>query len=346
MPGVFAPIRVNQRLLVDGGLVRNLPVDVARTMGAEVVIAVNVGTPLAGEDELNSSLGVARQMLHILTEQNVQRSLQELGPADILIAPDLAGISFMDFGRNEQALAAGERAARRLAQRLSAYAVSPEAYAAIEDARLAASAARDAARPIAMLEVQATAHAGREALAARIGLREGESASTAQVRQAASQLLGGGEFERVEVDIRDVDGGRQVKITPVEAGWARSRLRVGLEMSGDFSDDNRFSVSALHLLSWLNPWGAELRTMARVGSERSFLTQLWQPLAPGSTWHFVPSLQYRASSLDVYDRGQRTLRLGYDVATVALAAGRQLSNWGTSSSASNEASVLFLGPIW
>ena len=87
VPGVFAPVRVNQRLLVDGGLVRNLPVDMARAMGADVVIAVNVGTPLAGESELQSALGVAQQMLHILTEQNVQRSLKELGERDVLITP-------------------------------------------------------------------------------------------------------------------------------------------------------------------------------------------------------------------------------------------------------------------
>jgi predicted acylesterase/phospholipase RssA len=51
VPGVFAPVRVNQRLLVDGGLVRNLPVDVAREMGADIIIAVNVGTPLAQEKD-------------------------------------------------------------------------------------------------------------------------------------------------------------------------------------------------------------------------------------------------------------------------------------------------------
>src|SRR6185295_13018896 len=104
VPGVFAPYRLDNKLVVDGGLVRNLPVDIARKMGAEVIIAVNVGTPLAGESELGSAIGVAQQMLQILTEQNVQRSLKELGPRDVLIAPDLTGISFMNFTRSEAAM--------------------------------------------------------------------------------------------------------------------------------------------------------------------------------------------------------------------------------------------------
>lgn len=328
MPGVFAPIRVNGRLLVDGGLVRNLPVDIARAMGADVVIAVNVGTPLAGEEELGSSLGVARQMLNILTEQNVRRSLQELGAGDVLIAPDLAGISFMDFGRSERAIAAGERATRELATRLQALALSATDYAALERSRARAPVVRDEPQPIARLDVVATAHAGSEALTERLGLRGADVATVAQIRHAAARLQGSGEFERVDVEIEDGQDGRALRITPVEAAWSRSRLRLGLELNSDFSDDHQFTVSALHVLSWLNPWGAELRTLARVGSQRLLAFEWWQPLQPGSPWYLAPSLQYTASSLDVYERGRRTLRVGYDFASAALTFGRQLSNWG------------------
>jgi NTE family protein len=328
MPGVFEPIRVQRRLLVDGGLVRNLPVDIARAMGAEVVIAVNVGTPLAGESELRSSIGVARQMLQILTEQNVQRSLQSLRPSDILIAPELADVSFMDFGRSERAMAAGERATRAMAQRLRALALSPEAYAAFEQARAGPHAAPDGALALVRIEVQPTPHAGSEALAARLGLREGEPSTTAQIRRAAAGLLGSGDFERIGLDVRDLDGQRELRVAPVEADWARSRLRLGVELNSDFGDDNQFTLSALHLLSWLNPWGAELRTLARLGSQRSLSVQLWQPLAPGADWYLAPTLQYSASSLDVYQQGHRSLRIGYGIGTAALALGRQFGHWG------------------
>ncbi|WP_460826817.1 patatin-like phospholipase family protein, partial [Massilia terrae] len=118
VPGVFAPVRVAGHLVADGGLVRNLPVDMAHEMGADIVIAVNVGTPLAPEKSLGTAVGVAQQMLNILTEQNVQRSLKELKPQDVLIAPKLDGTGFLDFARAGQAIAAVVQAARQLAARL------------------------------------------------------------------------------------------------------------------------------------------------------------------------------------------------------------------------------------
>lgn len=328
MPGVFSPIRIKGRLLVDGGLVRNLPVDSARAMGADMVIAVNVGTPLSGEDELGSALGVAQQMLHILTEQNVQRSLKELRPPDILISPELSGVRFLDFSQSEAAMAAGERAARALEPRLQALVLAPAAYAAHDGARLAAPGLPAAPGRLARLEVQATEHAGSAALQAYSGLRVGDEVGVHDVHEAASRLMGRGDFERVEVEVLDGADGRIVRLAPVEAPWARSRLRVGLDLSSDFGGESRFAVNGLHVLSWLNSWGAELRTLARIGSERLLLTQLRQPIAPGSPWVVMPALSYRASTLDVFVEGERSQRFDFETTSLAFAAGRQLANVG------------------
>ena len=81
VPGAVAPVEMGRRQLVDGGLVRNLPIDIARSMGAEVIIAVNLGTPLLKPEQITSALTVSVQMLNILTEQNVGRSLAELTAA-------------------------------------------------------------------------------------------------------------------------------------------------------------------------------------------------------------------------------------------------------------------------
>ncbi|HJV59902.1 MAG TPA: patatin-like phospholipase family protein, partial [Albitalea sp.] len=99
VPGLFAPTEVDGRILGDGGLVDNVPIDVARAMGADVVIVVNIGTPLSPRSALNSVGGLTAQMINILTEQNVQRSLATLQPADVLIAPDLGTLGSADFNR-------------------------------------------------------------------------------------------------------------------------------------------------------------------------------------------------------------------------------------------------------
>ena len=97
VPGAIAPAESEGRLLVDGMLTANLPVQEARDMGADIVIAVNVGTPLLKRAQLKGILGVTSQMLSILTEQNVQASIASLKPTDILITPDLGDFSTGDF---------------------------------------------------------------------------------------------------------------------------------------------------------------------------------------------------------------------------------------------------------
>lgn len=328
VPGVFSPLRLDGRLVVDGGLVRNLPVDIARAMGAEVIIAVNVGTPLAKESEITSAVDVAQQMLSILTEQNVQRSIKELGPDDVLIAPDLAGVTFLDFSQSQAAIAAGEAAVRASAAQLRRLSVSAAEYERYQLARTLAPNALATAPPLDKVSVEATPPEISVALAAQTGLRNAGTVTLGQVSRAASQLFGGGDFDRVYVDVREVDGRREAVLHATEAEWARSRLRLGVEMISDFADDNRFTVSALHVMPWLNNWGAELRSLVRVGSDRSIGTQLQQPLAPGSPWHITPAIRYDASSADLYSDGRRIARVGYRYATTVLGVGRELSNWG------------------
>lgn len=328
VPGVYAPVRVDGRLVVDGGLVRNLPVDLARSLGADVIIAVNVGTPLSGPEALGSALGVAQQMFNILTEQNVQRSIRELRPGDILIAPDLTGVSFLDFSAAPRALAAGERAARAAAAQLARLAIDREAYAAREAARTQRRVDPDLPRPLARLEVQGTHWADARALAAESGLDEGEPVTRRDVERAAERLRGRGDFDRVGIAINDHDGVRDVVLTPTESEWARSRLRIGLELSSDFREDHRFTVSGLHVLSWINRWGGELRTIGRLGSQRSLATEWWQPLGPGAPWYASTTLGHRAESNDLYLLDRRVARIGLSVSTASLALGTSVGRHG------------------
>ncbi len=130
VPGAIAPVQIDGKMLVDGGLTRNLPVDVARAMGADVIIAVNLGTPLLKRDQITSALSVATQMLNILTEQNVQASLASLKPTDVLILPELGSFSAGDFDNMPSTIPIGEAAARKVADQLRRYSLPPQQYAA------------------------------------------------------------------------------------------------------------------------------------------------------------------------------------------------------------------------
>ena len=116
VPGLMAPVKDGERLLVDGGLVDNVPIDeVRRNCSPDVVIAVNVGSPLMKANEIGGIFSVAGQMINILTEQNVTRSLSTLGSGDIYIKPDLDGITAAEFGRYAETAKRGRAAAEATA---------------------------------------------------------------------------------------------------------------------------------------------------------------------------------------------------------------------------------------
>jgi NTE family protein len=328
VPGVFAPVRLNQRLLVDGGLVRNLPIDLARKMGAEVVIAVNVGTPLAPESELGNAVGVAQQMLRILTEQNVQRSLKELGPRDILIAPDLSGVAFMDFAAHELAMQQGMQAAQQVAAQLRILAVPAREYAAREALRLAGDVAAEPPFVITQVQVQGTVHIAPEALRVQSGLVAGQTVRREQLDQAARRLYGRGDLERIEIETHEAEGGRSVTLHATEAEWARSRARLGLELATDFADGTVFNLGLLHVLSSLNDWGAELRLLARLGTQRQLAAQWWQPLSPASRWYLAATAQYGGQAADLFDQSRKVLRADFETSSVSLFVGRGVAEWG------------------
>ena len=331
VPGLFAPLRVDGRLLVDGGLVRNLPVEIARAMGADIIIAVNVGTPLSDEQKLVSAFGITDQMIKILIDQNVRASLAALGPRDILITPRMDGIGFTDFAAAEDAVAAGEAAAEGVAAALAALGVTPDAYLAHEARRVEparALAARETEPRLGKLEVRGTTPVAAKALAAESGLRPGDPAGIEDVQAAAERLYGRGEFERVDISLRDDGLTRDVALTPVYGAGRRSRLRFGLAFSSDFADDNEFTVSALHVLSPLNDWQGELRSFASIGSTRALSTEWWQPLAAGSPWFGAATLGYLSESFNLYEKGLRVARVGVSGTEAALAFGRTLGRAG------------------
>ena len=331
VPGLFAPLRVDGKLLVDGGLVSNLPVDIARRMGADIIIAVNVGTPLSDEDRLATAFGITDQMIKILIDQNVRASIATLGPRDILITPRMDGIGFTDFGAADQALAAGEAAAESVAAALATLGVTTEAYLAHEQRRAEPARLqpeRAVAPRLGSLEIRGTTPVAARALAAESGLRPGDRAELEDIQAAAERLYGRGEFERVDIALRDVGATRDVVLTPVLDEGRRDRLRVGLAFSSDFNDENAFTVSALHVRSPLNDWQGEWATFASIGSTRALQSEWWQPLGPGSPWFGALDVGYLSESYDLYEDGRRTARLGVSGTEGSVAVGRTLGRLG------------------
>jgi NTE family protein len=330
IPGAFAPAEVGGRLLGDGGLVRNLPVEVAREMGADIIIAVNVGTPLLPRETLASALGVAQQMINILTEQNVEISLAKLRPGDVLISPELAGVSFIDFQRGHELVEIGERAARAATPRLAALALPTEQYARWEAQRHRFAAIPELA--VSQVRVVGAERTNPEALkrevADRAGVVPGIKPTNEQLVKAGRVLHGLGEFERVDVRTELEEGRRSVVIDVNEKPWGPNYLRIGGRAVSDFSTEASFSITLQHTRTWLNAWGAEWRNELELGDTRRFLTSLYQPLGPGNPWFVEATLQAIKVNRDRYEGFQRTDRFTNATRGAYAFAGRRVGNIG------------------
>jgi NTE family protein len=332
VPGVFAPITVDGRVLGDGGLVRNLPVELARELGADVVIAVNLGTPLGGPEVLETALGMAQQMIAILTEQNVARSLRELQPQDVLVTPELGEAGFLAFDRIGPNIEAGMAAARAQATRLAPLAVSPEGWTEYRRRRTGVHEALVKTPPTASaVRSKATSPGGRRRpVLADLQIGPGVALTPHSISDAAARLTRELEAERVETVVMGDGPTREVVLLPIVSPQAGSRLRLGLDLSADLARSSEFILSGLYTRGALNVAGGEWRTLARIGAVNELQTEWFQPLAAGSPWFVGARLGYVGDDVTVYEEG--SLRPGFvaraRMGTGSVALGRRLSDKG------------------
>jgi NTE family protein len=236
VPGAVAPAEFDGMILVDGMLTSNLPIQTARDeMGADIIIAVNVGTPLLKREELNGILGVTNQMLSILTEQNVQASLATLQPGDILISPELGNFSTGDFDHLPQIAPLGEVAAREVAAQFKHLSLPPAEYAALRQ-RQSTQVVADL-RPVDEVRFEPLARVNPETLQGLMETKAGQPIDQETLDQDMRRLYGTDDIEHVNYRFLEEPGKRVLAVDAVEKNWGPDYLRVGLGLSSDFSGD-------------------------------------------------------------------------------------------------------------
>jgi NTE family protein len=299
VPGLIAPLKVGDRLLIDGGLVRNLPVDVARTMGADVIIAVNLGTPLLRPDQIEGLQGVSMQTLGILTEQNVRQSLQQLRPQDVLIEPALGDFSAADFDRLREAVPFGEAATLQAAPRLRALALPPAEYAQLRQRQQ--SGETPVLPVIASVEVAGHQRVNPETIRQGMRTQAGQPLDQDVVDLDMRRIYGSGDFESVRPELHDEGGAQALVVNVTEKGWGPQYLRFGLSLSSDLGQDALFNLYGQLRSTWLNSWGAEWRNDIVLGNDVVLASRFYQPLSPSQRFFVEPRLVYSDTPLYIYD---------------------------------------------
>jgi NTE family protein len=322
VPGVFSPIEIDGRLLVDGGLVRNLPVDVVREMGAEVVIAVDVGEPLYSRDELRSMLKVTSQVINMQLRKNVE---EQVGAADFLIKPDLGGFSSAAFEKYGEMIPRGEAATRVLADQLQRLTVPASEHAAYRT-RLRHHEPLAAVVESVQLSLESTADP--ELVLKQVRARPGDRLDVEAIRLDLQRLYQLGDYERVDFMLLKGDQGYHLIIEAHEKSWGPNLLRFGLNLSADMEGESAFNMLATYTMTGLNRLRGEAKLALQLGEDLSFFSEYYQPLSLANTWFVSAWAQSSTSTVDAYVTGDVFARYRVDTLTGGLDLGLQLGKYG------------------
>lgn len=327
VPGVFAATEIDGQILVDGGITDNLPVDVVRDMGADIVIAVDVSTPLMKPDEVRNVIQITSQLTSILTRRNTEEQIASLGNRDILIVPDLQEISSSDFSKADQAIPLGLAAAEARRGQLARLAISEPAYRA----HLADRVKTGPQSPVIwFVRIENNSKLADEVLRNRIHVREGEPLDTAQLDRDIGNIYGMELFESVDYQLVEEDGRTGIVVDARARSWGPDYLQFAFSLSGDTGGESTFNLGLAYLKTELNSLGGEVRFSGQIGADPLVAVDWYQPLDYDSRYFFEPVLTIGSTQLNIYSPGGAKKLAQYDIdeALLELSAGRELGDFG------------------
>jgi NTE family protein len=309
VPSAFAPVELDGHLLVDGGLTRNMPVDVVRALCAEVVIAVDITGPMLERKDLGNALGVAGQMINILTERNMRESRAELvSGLDVMIRPDLEDMSAASFARGVEGIPAGEQATLAAGALLRRWTLAPHEYAAWQNQRSALI--HPSIRYGDVRLVGASENVAR-AMLAQVDLpRQGEL-DRLLLDRTISHWNSSGDFDRIGYALKPGLGGQVLELELIERAMGPNFLRFGLGAAADSSANGIFNVMLGFRRPGITESGAELKTRWQFGSTQRVLAELYQPMVHGAVRFFVnPSIMYEQTPVWIFSEYDKVAEYG------------------------------------
>ncbi|MEM1262555.1 MAG: patatin-like phospholipase family protein [Pseudomonadota bacterium] len=324
-PGVFAPVEVDGRVLVDGGIAKNIPIDVGRAMGVDIVIAVDVGFPLKNVDELDSAVSVADQMLTILIRREANAQITAMRPRDVLVIPELEGYSSANFTDVATVIPTGYVAAMAVADELRALAISSAQYADFVAHR---DVARRQAPAPAFVAIRGDNPLSENVLKTRLATQPGEPLDPARAAEDAGRIYGLELFEFVDYQLVEKDGRTGIEFQTTARSWGPDYLRFGLTFEEDFEGTSEFNIGARYIQNAVNRLGAEWRTDLQIGTNPRLNSEFYQPLSFDLRYFVSPQVRFEQRNVNVFSATEPFARYRATQSEFALSVGRELGNSG------------------
>ncbi|MEL4431299.1 patatin-like phospholipase family protein [Shewanella mangrovisoli] len=323
VPGALQPTQIDGKLLVDGGIANNMPVDVVKAMGADIIIAVDIGSPLVKKDKLDSTIAVLDQLSNFLTNASTEKQKQLLTDKDVLIRPAIDALSTTDFTIMPLALTLGKEAANGQLDKLQSMSVSAEEYAAYVDAKKAKGKLlmADVAHPIKEIVFDNQSKVSLNLLKETLDLKAGQAVTKDELNEALKRIYALNKFERVDAEFVEGEEGRVLTVTTRAKSWGPNYFQLGFNWEDDFSTDSAISFDMAYTMTDLTFNGGEWRNEVKLGFEKLFATEFYQPLDRDQEFYSRARYQYDIHNWDLYDNNNRALIFDKKTHTVELGIG-------------------------
>ncbi|MGH8242199.1 MAG: patatin-like phospholipase family protein [Steroidobacteraceae bacterium] len=302
IPGAFSPVVLDPWILSDGGMVRNIPIDVARATCADVVIVVNLVEPPPTREKLVQAQQLLSRSMDVMFEVNEKAQLATLTERDILINVPMGDISTADFDRLPETIPLGETAARKAADRLSALSVPAPQYAAWR-AGITTSQAVEAS--VAEVRVEGLEYVNSQYLRTLSDVKAGDAVAVGDISDDARHLAALDELDSVAYRLEGDPSAATLVWLPKEISLGQNVLTPAFGLFADGGGDFKFLLGAQHVRYWVNPLGAQWRNRLHIGDESLLTTSFYQPFDVAQRTFIEPGLFAERTVEDLYDDGER-----------------------------------------
>ncbi|HSE39284.1 MAG TPA: patatin-like phospholipase family protein, partial [Acidobacteriota bacterium] len=265
IPGVFAPVEIDNKILAsDGGLLNNIPTDVMKKMGVDIIIGVDIGTPLGKRESMSSITGVLGQMIGVVTIENVRRN-REL--ADILITPNLKQYFTMDFQAARDITDLGYAGTEQEASKLLPLALNDKDWEEHMNARR--SRIRQSVPEPQFITVAGTTPSASREIEHTLKEFVDQPINIPALNKELTQIWGRGRYLAVGYRMTEVNEQPGLLIHTSEKAYAPPFLNLALEMNNTRADVLDVNLRGRATFFDFLSEGSEIRLDASIGSELS-----------------------------------------------------------------------------
>ncbi len=291
IPGGFQPININGLDLVDGGVSDNMPIGLAKKMGADIIIAVDVSENFEKNLDINSYFVVMGQLINILMRKNANESIATLEKQDILITPGLKGITGLDAHKYKEIIQAGVEATNKLYDtQLKHLSISSSEYAIYQNSCNLKT--HDNNQIIDAIVINNPSYISDDVIRKRLSAKVGEKLNLELLRKDILHIYNMGLFDSITHSFTNKNGQNTLEITSVPSWDNHGEIRMSFGLEDDFDGHSTYSLKFGYTMFGLNEYGGEWKSDFEIGRSKLASTEIYQPLGSMQRFYIKPSLSY------------------------------------------------------